>query len=408
MSELKGWLESQTSSILAPVQVKAGKLLKEMREAHEDLIEACKMLIENSRKEIEKRNPRTFKRAQALNKLAKLFLERLQPLKVPEKPSFSGVEGFVDTAQKAYAVTDMDVRNWFPRISPFFIMDRGKFLRTFETAKASLKELSGFLAKEYVKAKTLEETFRLIDEIIRFKSRLASLEDDYERVERERAQLQEELNQTKLKIVELEGVGELAELAKTDEVIGCLRREVAYNLRHLQKPLMKLQSLAVHGSGSGLTPEETKKLGEYLTDPFEALATENVGYPLLRNILQKTARLISEGKLKLKEDKERKAKQAITEIVDKGSLSFLHQRCVEAKMHKTKLSTSSVIAEAVKEMSELREHADTLQKRLERLESEMVAVKKAMLEVSQQIESVKSLVEKNVLDFSGREISITV
>lgn len=77
-------------------------------------------------------------------------------------------------------------------------------------------------------------------------------------------------------------------------------------------------------------------------------------------------------------------------------------------MHKTKLSTSSVIAEAVKEMSELREHADTLQKRLERLESEMVAVKKAMLEVSQQIESVKSLVEKNVLDFSGREISITV
>ncbi|MDW8041066.1 MAG: hypothetical protein RMJ03_06600, partial [Nitrososphaerota archaeon] len=69
LSELKDWLGSQISPTFTPVQVRAEKLLKEMREAHENLIEACKLLIENSRKEIEKHNPRTFKRAQALNKL---------------------------------------------------------------------------------------------------------------------------------------------------------------------------------------------------------------------------------------------------------------------------------------------------------------------------------------------------
>ena len=86
-NELKDWLDGETGPVLAPVHSKAERLLGEMREAHEDLVDACRMLLENSRKEIEKRNMRTFKRAQALNKLAKLFLERMQPIKVPEKPS---------------------------------------------------------------------------------------------------------------------------------------------------------------------------------------------------------------------------------------------------------------------------------------------------------------------------------
>ncbi len=408
LSELKGWLESQTTSILTPVQTRAEKLLKEMREAHKDLIEACRMLLENSRKEIEKRNMRTFKRAQALNKLAKLFSERMQQVNVPEKSSFKDMEEFVNTAQKAYAVTDIDVRNWFPRISPFFIMDRGKFLRAFEGAKASLKELGNFLTKEYVKAKTLKETLQLIEEIRELKGRLANLEDEWKRVEGERARLEEELNQTQRRMAELKSSGELAELAKINETVECLRREVGYSLRHLQKPLAKLWSLTMHGVGSGLTPEEMKKLDEYLADPFEALATENVDYPLLRQILQKTARLISEGKLKLKQDKERRAKQAIEEIVDKGSLTSLHHKCVEAKMSETQLSTSQAITETKTEMLKLQEHAESLRKKLERLESEIAATKKTIKETTEKISSQKNRVEKNILDFSGREVAITV
>ncbi|MEM3612880.1 MAG: hypothetical protein QXQ85_03530, partial [Candidatus Bathyarchaeia archaeon] len=308
-NELRGWLEGETSSVLGPVHAKAERLLDEMQESHQGLVDACRMLLENSRKEIEKRNMRTFKRAQALNKLAKLFLERIQPIRVPEKPSFKDVESFVNAAQKAYAVTDVDVRNWFPRISPFFIMDRGKFLRAFETAKGTLKELNEFLTKEYVKAKVLEETFQLIDEVNRLKERTANLRMERERVEDERRKVEEELANVQSRIIELEKSGGLSHLAELDEAIGSLRREVEYHLRHLQKPLIKLQSLASHGEGSGLTPEELKKLNHYLADPFEALATENDDYPLLRQILQKTLRLMVEGKLKLKPDKERKARQ---------------------------------------------------------------------------------------------------
>ena len=407
-SELKGWLENQTAAIFKPLQARAEKLLGDMRKSHSSLIEACEMLIENSRKEIEKRNMRTFKRAQALNKLAKIFLERMRQVQVPDKPCVKDFEEFVSMAQKAYAVTDVDVRNWFPRISPFFIMDRGKFLRAFEGTKTSLKELNSFLTKEFVKAKTLEETFQLIEEIKELKSRLANLENEHGRTESERIRLEEELAQTRRRIAEHEKGGGLAQLAEINETLECLRREVAYSLRHLQKPLVKLQSLALHGAGSGLTPEEIKKLGEYLADPFEALTAEDAGYPLLKGILQKTERLMAEGKLKLKEDKMRKAKQAITEIVDKDSLVDLQKKCVEVKMQKARISTSTTIAETITEVSRLQECIENISRKLERLESEEANLKRAIQETMKKIDSHKSLVEKNVQAFSGQEITVKV
>jgi predicted nucleic acid-binding Zn-ribbon protein len=407
-NELKEWLEGETSTALTPVHAKAERLLGEMREAHQNLVEVCRMLMESSRKEIEKRNIRTFKRAQALNKLAKLFVERMQPLKVPEKPSFKDVEGFVGATQKAYAVTDVDVRNWFPRISPFFIMDRGKFLRAFENAKGSLKELNDFLTKEYVKAKALEETFQLMDEVKRLKERAATLKEERKRVEHEKVKIEEESVKVQNKIVELESLGGFSYLAELNGTIDNLRREVEYCLRHLQKPLIKLQSLASHGEGSGLTPEELKKLNQYLVDPFEALATENAEYPLLKQILQKTLRLMADGKLKLKQDKERKAKQAIEEILVKNSLASLRQKCEDARQRKAQLSASSTLAEAKSEMAKLHEHMDRLRKKAESLQSEMESVEKSLKEVTAKIFEGKNRMEKNILNFCGKKVEIAI
>ncbi|MEM3703162.1 MAG: hypothetical protein QXX79_01885 [Candidatus Bathyarchaeia archaeon] len=407
-NELRGWLEGETGAVLGPVHTKTERLLGEMRDSHQGLIDACRMLLESSRKEIEKRNMRTFKRAQALNKLAKIFLERMQPIKFPEEPSFSNVEGFVNTAQKAYAVTDVDVRNWFPRISPFFIMDRGKFLRTFESAKGSLKELNEFLIKEYVKAKVLEETFQLIDEVNRLKERAANLREERKRIETERRKVEEEMADVQRRVVELEKSGGLSHLAELDEAVGGLRREVEHRLQHLQKPLIKLQSMASHGEGSGLTPEELKKLSHYLADPFEALVTENVGYPLLRQILQKTMRLIADGKLKLKPDKERKARQAIEEILNRDSLKSLYQKCVNASQRRAKLSASSILSEAKSELTKLNEHMDRLKKKAESLEAEMDAAEKGLKEVAAKVFEYKSRMKKNILNFSGKRIEITI
>ena len=156
-SEVKRWLENQTSSILTPVHAQAKKLRDDMNAQLQTVIEVSKMLFDTSSKEIEKRNMKVYNRARALNKLARLFLDRLKKLNPPEQVSYDSLSKYAQETQKIILVTDIDIKNWFPRISPFFIMDRRKFLAIYERAKQSYTSLNDFVTKEYVKTKTLEE-----------------------------------------------------------------------------------------------------------------------------------------------------------------------------------------------------------------------------------------------------------
>jgi hypothetical protein len=405
-NEVKSWLEHETSSIFVPVHARAEKLLDEMQKAIKNLSEASQMLFDNSAKEIEKRNMKTYGRARALNKLARLFLDRLKQIKVPEQVSYDSLRDFAQETQKAFLVTEVDVRNWFPRISPFFILDRRKFLTVFEKSKISLKELNSFLTKEYVKTKTLEETFQLIEKLAVLQKQLEDLKERKAKVEAEKASVEKEISDKQQKIASLKNEGGLSQLSQLDMEIETLNAEVRHALQHLQKPFIKLQALSLHGGGSGLTQDELKKLEEYMTNPFNALAAEEANHPLLRSILQKLRRAISEEKVSLKPDKRRKAEQEIDNILNKNSLADLQQKCVNLAWQKKQLSTSASIEEAKRSLSILQKHLEDLEKKKEVIESEMNTAERNISEIEEKIRNHKTSIEKNILDFTGKRVRI--
>ena len=403
---VKGWLESETSSMFIPVHTKAQKLLDDMNRTLEDIRDISKVLLDNSGKEIEKRNMKTYGRARALNKLARLFLDRMRQIKVPDQVSYASYHEFVQETQKAFLVTEVDVRNWFPRISPFFILDRRKFLTVFEKAKESLKELNAFLTKEYVKTKTLEETFQIIDKFQAFEEQLARFEERRKKTEDEKAIIENEIAETRQKMADFKSKGSMSQLDQASMEMDALNNEVKHNLQHLQKPFVKLQALTLHGGGSGLTPEELKKLDQYLDNLFEAFATEETDYPFLRQILQKLSRSMLEGKLTLKPDKKRKAEQAIDNITNKNSLASLHQRCVNVALQRSQLSTSAEVEETKRGLLRLQEHLEGLERRRGIVESDENAVSRTISETFKKIQNHKAAIEKNVFDFMGRKIRI--
>src|SRR5512136_1987351 len=216
------------------------------------LAEASKMLLDNSAKEIERRNMKIYGRARALNKLAKLWTDRIRQLKVPEKVTYESFNILAQDTQKAFTVTELDIRNYFPRISPFFILDRRKFQAVFERAKLLWKEMDSFQTKEYVKTKTLEETFQLVDKLTLLEKQLKELDGRKMKAGNERAALEREITETHANISELKTKGQVGQLSQTGNEIELLTAETKHNLQHLQKPFIKLQALATHGSGSGL------------------------------------------------------------------------------------------------------------------------------------------------------------
>jgi hypothetical protein len=403
--EIKGWLESETGSVFNPVHAKAQKLRDETRREFEEYVEVCKSLMENSGKEIEKRNPKTYRRARVMHKLARLFLSRIQHVQIPVQVTYDSLNEMAQETQKALSVTEVDIRNWFPRISPFFIMDRSKFQRVFTVTKEMLKELNNFLTKEYVKTKSLEETYLLADKLRTSEEQLMNAKEQKERLEGERAVVEKEIVETQQKITGLKNQGNLSQLNQINTEIEALNAEVKHNLQHLQKPFIKLQSLALHGGGSGLMQDESAKLNQYLENPFEALATEQAGYPTLRAILEKMDMSMSE-KLNLKPEKERKAKQTIDSILKNNSLANLHQKCVNASSQKKQLSASPETAQILAELSKFQEHLETLERRKKVFESEESVARRACNETSEKIRAIKSEIEKKVFDSISKRVHI--
>jgi hypothetical protein len=404
---VKAWLERETGSIFTPVHARAQKLLNDVGRTLDNLSETSKTLLDNSAREIERRNMKTYGRARAMNKLARLFVDRNRQMKVPEKVTYESASDFVRETQKAFLATEIDIRNWFPRISPFFILDRRRFLSVFEKAKALLKELDGFVSKEYVKTKTLEDTFQLIDELSSLESQLKVLSERKAKVESAKASLEKEIAEAKQKIGDLKTMGSVGQLSQTGTEIEALSLEIKHSLQHLQKPFIKLQSLASHGSGSGLTPEELNKLAQYLENPFEALSTEDEGHPLLKQVLEKLHMSISEDKLKLKPEKARKAEQDISNILRNNSLVNLHQRCRDAMSRRTQLSTSEEVAATQKDLTKLHEHVANLTRSKGVHEGEEHSINRTYVETAEKIQSHKSEIEKNIFSFTNKRVTIT-
>jgi hypothetical protein len=316
--EIEKWLEEQTRTILTPVQTEAKKLRDEISATIQSEIEVSKMLLDNSTKEIERRNMRVYNRARALSKLAHLFLERLKKIVIPEQVTYETLSRLAQETHKVFIVVDIDIKNWFPRVSPFFIMDRRKFLTVHEKAKLTLGTVDEFLTKEYVKTKTLEETFGVVKELHSQETQEQQLKAQLENVNNERAPLEQRITELENQISQLNREGPIEQLKVVQNEAETLNNELRHELRHMQKPFLKTQALAHQGGGSGLNQDELKLLNDYLEDPLTAIAKEQKGYPKLREIIEKVIELVEKDKIKLKPEKAKKAEQSAEEILKRN------------------------------------------------------------------------------------------
>jgi hypothetical protein len=404
--EVKPWLENQTSTILSPVHEEAKELKDNMNTAMQEVNEVSKMLFDNSTKEIDKRNMKVYNRARALNKLSRLFLDRLKKVTAPEKISYDNLTRYVQEIQKVFIVMDIDIKNWFPRISPFFIMDRRKFLTIYERAKLQYQSLNDFLTKEYVKTKTLEEAIQQLVEVQNVQKQLEVIGQEKEQIKNERLPVEKEICDLELKIDELRTKGPIDKLNMVNCEIDTLGNELKQSLRHLQKPFIKMQALATTGGGGGVTPDELTKINQYLDSPFDALATEQDGYPALKEILEKLESLLANDTLKLKDDKARKAVQSINEILKQNSLAKLQIRVKEMAQTKDVLLASSKMDEIKRDLTTYQEQVNLLKARKTSIETHETVKENAYHESVDKISNLKRSIERNILNSLNIKVQI--
>ena len=407
LNAVKEWLDKETTSIVDPLKADAKKLLEDTRSKLEDLLETCDKLLDDAEKEIAKGNRKTYRRAKFLQKLAGKFADLIEEVTIPEEISGKTLNQTCEQIKKTLKTIGKERTKWFRAISPYFIMSRRRFDVALKRADDSFRNLTDFLSEEYAKAESAESVSSKVEELRQSLTELDESEKAKEARKQKKELLEKKIARNHQKLQAIQSKGEVVELSQINERIKELKGNVKRELRHLQKPFLKFQTL-VNSPGYSLFPEATKKLDEYLTNPFEALATEKEGYPLLRSILQKIEDVLDKKKLKLKPSRLRKAKDQIDSILNKTALLSLHQNCSEAFSKKNELSTSGTISESRDERAGLQNRLKDLQRQKRLLEARDARFEKQHKEARKRVEMQKEDLEKIVSDLSDKNVQILI
>jgi hypothetical protein len=285
-------------------------------------------------------------------------------------------------------------------------MDRRKFLSVYEKTKLTVNSLNDFINKEYVKSKTLEKTFHFIADLQVVERQLADVEAEKAKMQNERLLLEKEMAEFERQTAQIKGHATLEQLARLDAQIEECSNELKQTLRHLQKPFLKMQALATYGGGGGITPDELKMIGLYMENPFEAVAAESSGCPMLKQILEKLINLLAEDKLKLKPDKQRKAEQDVDEILKSTSLAALHAKCVEVATLKKQLVASAEMEEARRNLDLFQKQMETLRVRKGSVEADECMKENQRQELLERSRYFKTTIETNVFEFMGKKVKV--
>jgi hypothetical protein len=402
---VKEWLDKETNSLVEPLRADAKKLLEDTKSKLGDLIEASDKLLDDAEKEIAKGSRKTYRRAKALQKLAGKFADLIEKIDIPEEISGKSLHETSEQIEKTLKTIDKERTKWFRAIAPYFIMSRRRFDVALKRASDSFRNFTDFLSNDYIKAENAEGVSSKVEELRQSLTEFDRFEKGKEARKQKKELLEKKIEKTLQTLQAIQSKDEVVELAQMNKRIEELSNSVKHGLRHIQKPLLKFQSL-VNSPGYSLLPEATAKLDEYLTNPFEALATEKEGYPLLGSILQKIDVALDNNKLKLKPSRTRKAKDQIASILNKAALASLQKDCSEALNKKNELATSGAISECRDERAGLQDRLKELQTRKNLLEARDARFEKQHNEAHIRVEKQKRNLEKIVSDLSGKNVQI--
>jgi hypothetical protein len=136
------------------------------------------------------------------------------------------------------------------------------------------------------------------------------------------------------------------------------------------------------------------------------LSTEQTGYRLLKQILQKLTRLMDEGRLKLKADKARKAKQLSIDVLKRDVLAGIYKRCADVAAREKQLLNSAKLDEIRCNIALFQEQVRQLKARKLSVVANEAIKEQAYNETLERIRNHKNAIEKNIYSSLSEKVQI--
>jgi hypothetical protein len=400
---LPEWLRGETKSVLQPLNEKCNEILDKVRERVDDFSENCDRLELEGGREAER--GRAKRKAKVTLKLVKFFKKQIRQIVFPDQTAFTEMRKFRETLEGAFNLILRERNTWFPRISPLFIIARRRVDLALSKLANSVSEFHDFLENDFSKAKDVEDLLVRSEELLRYLESQRRLEKREKSVNSRISAMEKKLGEYEQKITLMAEASEVQTQGVIEEKLWELRTRMKHEFRHLQKPLKKLSNLT-RDSSRYMTSGGKEKLWEYLQDPYQALATEEKGYPVLKAILQGLKQSIEEGRLKLKSSRLRKALEKIEAILERGDLDSLYVQSAAILSKSEEIKTSKEMQKAQTHFKQLQKGAEDHRKRIKANRVKLDPIRKRRTRIQEKIDEIQHGIQEMTLAILQKKITV--
>lgn len=224
VQEFRRWFEKETSNIVKPLDKEANGLIEDVKKRISQVQDACKGLIKESEREIEK--GKAYRRARVAKKLAQFFIDTLNNIKFPQQIFFKITDELTKSLKKALSAIERERNIWFQRISPMFIMSRRRIDAVLSRLFESVEKLDSFTSGKYARARTVTDCFIATDNIDELKNELEKIEKEKKDTESAISSVNKEIETTKQKILSIQQKEEMKKLMEITHQAKELNRRV--------------------------------------------------------------------------------------------------------------------------------------------------------------------------------------
>ena len=342
------------------------------------------------------------------NRLASSIKDSVNHITLPnlDEVEFSDLKSVKDELTTlTRTITDAG-RRYVPPISKAKLLKReitelSYFLKDITKSQKKLDQI----IQDYDYVKIIEENFESIKELRKLKERLSELnimESQCEGMVKEVESGKDEIIKQKISI-EKEPV--FVELREIDGKLKKKQMKLTQALRIiLDKPFKKFNK-SVDDGLTNISEDKKIALEGYMEDPFETFTSEELGYPILKALLEEIQERLEMNRLEVKQKLVPKIKTKVERVLDDSILSL-------QKELKELLTEKKILIGNSQELLALQ---DQLNKKLQEQEKKVSEVQlefsKVIAEKSwceDRINTIKKTLEKNFRKELEEDITISI
>lgn len=342
------------------------------------------------------------------NRLASSIKDSVNHIILPnqDEVEFSDLKNVKDELTTlTRTITDAG-RRYVPPISKAKLLKReitelSYFLKDITKSQKKLDQI----IQDYDYVKIIEENFEKIDELRKLKERLSELnimESQWEGMVKEVESGKDDIIKQKVSI-EKEPV--FVELREIDGKLKKKQMKLTQALRIiLDKPFKKFNKSLDDGL-TNISEDKKIALEGYMDDPFETFTSEELGYPILKALLEEIQERLEMNRLEVKKKLIPKIKTKVERVLDDSILSLQKDLKELLTQKKTLISNSQQLFalqdQLNKKLQEQEKRGSEVQ-----LESSKVIAEKSWCE--DRIKTIKKTLEKNFRKELEEDITISI